>query len=317
MLLSLPMFGQTKKTSVTPTKKVNEVAKTTKTVNNSSKEYIQSKHTIKPTNFVGKVELKAKKKHIYYALSKKSKTIVKANGPGKLEVFLRVRLENNLQSSEEYYLKYVIDNKIIKTVKIKSEKVSKNMVYSSKLEGKPSNSSSVKINLTPGNHTIEFYKGDTKQKIHASFSFTKTTTPIWIENLTTAKLDTVKVKYLENKEEIKKYLRISNTKKYSILTKDTLYLKILVKAELDNTVQSNTFLKLVLEENNVIKKTFRISGKKSSKTEYVTEKKLIPGNTNVIYYTLLPSKFAYNLYIQDLNKTALILVYTNKAKINL
>lgn len=314
VLIALPIFGQTKKTTVAPTKASNEAITT---ANKSANEDLDLNQTIKPTKFVGKVVLKAKKKHTYYALSKKDKTIIKVDGPGELEVFLRVRLENNAQSSKEYYVKYVIDNKIIKTVKIKSEKVSKNMIYSSKLEGKPSNSSSVKINLTPGNHTVELYKGETKQKIHASFSFTKTTTPIWIENLTTAKLDTVKVKYLENKGEIKKYLRISNTKKYSIQTKDTLYLKILVKAELDNTVQSNTFLKLVLEENNVTKKTFRISGKKSSKTEYVTEKKLIPGNTNVIYYTLLPSKYAYNLYIQDLNKTALILVYTNKAKINL
>ncbi len=316
MILSLPTIGQTKKTSVDSTKKTPVIEKTTKTIKKISEDDKESKKTIKPSSFVGKVELKAKKKHIYYALSKKGKTIIKADGPGKLEVFLRVRLENNAPSSKEYYVKYIIDNKITKTVKIKSEKVSKNMVYSSKLEGKPSNSSNIKLNLTPGNHTIEFYKGDTKQKIHASFTFTKTTAPIWVENTTTAKLDTVKVKYLENKGEIKKYLRISNTKKYSILTKDTLYLKILVKAELDNTVQSNTFLKLILEENNVIKKTFRISGKKSSKTEYLTEKKLIPGNTNVIYYTILPSKFTYNLYIQDLNKSAIILVYSNKAKIN-
>lgn len=309
IVLSLSVFGQTndstaKKTNATMSKKTDTSPK--KTVKKST-----SSNKVIPTKYVAKVAIISKKTNIYYALSLKENTEIKVDGPGEIEVLLRVRLKDANQKSKPFCINYVIDGKQTKTAKIESQKASKKTVYKANLEGVPSEAATVKIDVSPGNHIISFHKADTDQKIHARFKYNKKTKPEWKEYLPISKLDTVRIKYLDQAGLIKKYYRISASNKFTISSKDTLYLKILVKAELDNTVQSNTILNMVLEEKNEIIKTYRISGKKSTETEYVDNKKMIPGNTNVIYYKIPPGQHTYNLYLQDKNKTALIQVYYN------
>lgn len=288
----------------------------TTTDNNTKKTVTPQKKDsdkIKPTIFVATVKIFSAKNYDYYALSAKKKTVLNVNGPGKVEVLLRVRLENGIQNSESYFISYMIDNQKIQTVKIESEKVSKKTIYKSKITGIPSEASTITIDVPPGKHKISFLKDNkTEQKIHAHFSLKKETKPVWIECTSLTKLDTVKVKYLELKGEIKKYVRISNTEKLIIETKDSIQLKIIIKAELDNTTQSNNPIHLVMKENNTIINTYKIEGKKSSTTEYVDEKKMIPGNSNVIYITVPSGEHSYEFYIEDKNKTALILIYSNK-----
>lgn len=303
IVVSFSIFGQTK--AITPVKK----SPSEKVVKS------KSKNTIKPTKYIGKVVLKSKKSHTYYALSEKAKTTLKLGGPGKIKIFLRVRLENNALKSKPYFISYTIDDKIKKTIKIESEDVSSKMVYKTKIAGIPSNASTFSINVPPGKHTIHFHKKSTDQKIHASFSFKKEKQPEWVESKSLVVLDAVPIKYNEEKGLVKEYSRISNIKKFTINTKEISYLKILVKAELSSTVQSNDFVHLVLEENNVPLKTFRVTGKRSISTEYVIEKKLIPGNTNVIYFKIPKGLHTYNLYTKDLDKTALIQVYVAKKKV--
>jgi hypothetical protein len=303
IIVSFSIFGETK--AIVPVKKSpsEKVAKS------------KRKNTIKPTKYIGKVVLKSKKSHTYYALSEKSKTTLKLGGPGKMKIFLRVRLENNALKSRPYFISYTIDDKIKKTVKIESEDISSKMRYKTKIAGFPSNASTFSINVPPGKHVIYFHKNNTDQKIHASFSFKKEKQPEWIESKSLVVLDAVPIKYNEEKGQVKEYSRVTNIKKFTITAKEVTYLKILVKAELSNTVQSNDFVHLILEENNVPLKTFRITGKRSISTEYVNEKKLIPGNTNVIYFKIPKGFHTYNLYTKDLDKTALVQVYTAKNKV--
>lgn len=267
---------------------------------------------IKPTVIVGTVKLHSKQTYEYYALSGKKQTVLNVNGPGKLEVLLRVRLEDTLKSSKPYYLTYTIDNKKVQTVKVGSEKASKKTKYKSKLTGVPSTASTVTINIPPGKHKISFVKDKTDQKIHAHFSIKKDKDPKWVECPSIAKLDTVKVKYLEESNKIKKFVRISDSKKFTCSIKDSSQLKIVIKAELGNTTQSNAPIRLVMKENGKVINTYRIEGKKSTTTEYVDEKKLIPGNSNVIYVTVPSGEHSYEFFIEDKNKTALILIYSNK-----
>lgn len=294
--------------SQTPTK---TVAKSTASKSNTSVKK-KNAEKIKPTVIVGTVRLQSKKTYEYYALSGKKQTVLNVNGPGKLEVLLRVRLEDTLKSSKPYYLTYTIDNKKVHTIKIGSEKASQKTKYKSKLTGVPSTASTVSILIPPGKHKITFVKDKTDQKIHAHFSIKKDKDPKWVDCSSLAQLDTVKVKYLDDSNKIKKFTRISDSKKFICSVKDSSQLKIIVKAELGNTTQSNSPLRLVMKEKGKVINTYRIEGKKSTTTEYVDEKKLIPGNSNVIYVTVPSGDHTYEFFIEDKNKTALILIYSNK-----
>ncbi len=128
-------------------------------------------------------------------------------------------------------------------------------------------------------------------------------------------LDTVRVKYLNKKNSIVKFHRITNEKKFVLNTTDTTQLKIIIKAELDFKDQSGKPIILNVKEKGVIVKSYKISGEKSQKTEYVDEKKLIPGNSNVIYLSLPKGAHTYEFSLEDKKKSALILIeYNTKIK---
>ncbi len=129
---------------------------------------------IKPKHQVGIVRLQGKKTLTYYALSEKERTELVVMGPGKIEVLLRVRLEDTTKSSLPYVIQHVLDDKKMKVDTLKGEKVSKHLKFkNAKLKGKPSAAGKVFIHVPPGQHVIKIYKGDTEQKIHAEFKYFK------------------------------------------------------------------------------------------------------------------------------------------------
>ena len=279
--------------------------------------YGQKYSTVKPTHKVDRVKMKGKKVISYYALSEKEKTEITVNGPGKMEVLLRVRLEDTTKMSIPYTLRSIMDDKKSKSDSIGSEKLSKTLVYvNQKLIGKPSQASKVIFSIPPGKHVYKFYKGNTEQKIHAEFKYKKEAVePDFKEFTPDIALDTVRIKYLNKNGKIKKYYRISSEKQFVFHSEDSLELKIILKAELDVKSQFGSPFILDLKENGKSIRSFKVTGKKSQKTEYVDEKKLIPGNSNVIYVNLPKGKHTYQLSLADKKKSALVLVeYNTKLK---
>ncbi len=272
----------------------------------------QESKTIKPKHSIGKVVMVDKKTYTYYALSSKEKTEIVVEGPGKLEVFLRARLIDTTKSSLPYTVRYIFDDTKAHLDSIPSEKVSKGLHYKTKLEGKPSKASKLYIDVPPGKHIVKFYKGETEEKIAAEFNFKKDANqPEWTRTYPVNKLDTVRIKYLNEKQEIKSYHRISSEQKYTLESKDSMQLKIIIKAELTNSDQSGSPLLIDVKENGKVVKSFKIKGEKSQKTEYVDEKKLIPGNSEVIYLNIPKGNHSYEFSINNKKKTALILIYKN------
>ena len=270
----------------------------------------QTHKTIKPSHRVSRVKMKGKKVINYYALSSKERTQLTLVGPGKLEVLLRVRLEDTTKASLPYIVQSVLDDKKSKIDSIGSEKVSHKLTYvNTKLIGKPSQASKIHIHIPPGKHTVKFYKGKTEQKIHAEFKYTKDKNePKWKELTPDLALDTVRIKYLNEKGVIKKYYRITAQKPFVLHSEDSLQLKLVVKAELDVKDQFGSPLILEIKENGKVVKSFKVTGKKSQKTEYVDEKKLIPGNSNVIYFDGPKGKHTYQIALTDKKKSAILLV---------
>ncbi len=268
---------------------------------------------IKPKHHVGIVRLQGKKSLTYYALSVKERTELLVMGPGKIEVLLRVRLEDTTKSSLPYVIQHVLDDKKMKVDTLKGEKVSKHLRFkSAKLKGKPSAAGKVFIHVPPGQHTIKLYKGDTDQKVHAEFKYFKDKNqPNWKNIMPSLPLDTVRVKYLNKKNSTVKFHRITNEKKFVLNTADSTQLKIIIKAELDFKDQSGKPVILTIKEKGNTIKSYKISGEKSQKTEYVDEKKLIPGNSNVIYLNLPKGTHTYEFSLEDKKKSAIILIEKN------
>jgi hypothetical protein len=272
---------------------------------------------IKPKHHVGIVKMQSKKTITYYALSTKERTELVVMGPGKIEVLLRVRLEDTTKRSLPYVIQHVLDDKKMKVDTLKGEKVSKHLKYKNvKLLGRPSAAGKVYIHVPPGQHIVKVYKGDTEQKVHAEFKYFKDkNAPSWRNIKPVLPLDTVRVKYLTKKANIKTFHRISNERKFVLNTTDSTQLKIIIKAELDYKDQSGKPIILTVKEKGVVIKSYKISGKKSQKTEYVDEKKLIPGNSNVIYLNLPKGNHRYEFSLEDKKKTAIILIdYNTKLK---
>lgn len=268
---------------------------------------------IKPKHQVDIVRLQGKKTLTYYALSKKERTELDVVGPGKIEVLLRVRLEDTTKNSLPYVIQHVLDDKKMKLDTLKGEKVSKHLRFkSAKLKGKPSAAGKVFIHVPPGQHTIKLYKGDTDQKIHAEFKYFKEKNePNWKNIAPSLPLDTVRVRYLNKKNSIVKFHRITNEKKFVLNTTDSTQLKIIIKAELDFKDQSGKPVILSVKEKGKILNSYKVSGEKSQKTEYVDEKKLIPGNSNVIYLNLPKGTHTYEFSLEDKKKSAIILIENN------
>ena len=272
---------------------------------------------LKPKHHVSLVKMLSKKSLTYYALSEKERTELVVTGPGKIEMLLRVRLEDTTKSSLPYVIQHVLDDKKMKIDTLKGEKVSKKLKFkNAKLKGKPSAAGKVFIHIPPGQHTIKIYKGSTDQKVHAEFKYFKEKEePNWKNIKPALSLDTVRIKYLNKKNTIKTYHRISNEKKFVFTTVDSTQLKIVIKAELDFKDQSGKPNILYIKEKETVIKSYKISGKKSQKTEYVDEKKNIPGNSNVIYINLPKGNHTYELSLEDKKKTAILLVdYNTKIK---
>ncbi len=272
---------------------------------------------IKPKHHVGIVKMQSKKLLTYYALSNKERTELVVMGPGKIEVLARVRLEDTTKSSLPYTIQHVMDDKKMKIDTLKGEKVSKHLKYKNvKITGKPSAAGKFFIHVPPGQHIIKIYKGDTDQKIHAEFKYFKDKNqPSWKNITPSLPLDTVRVKYLNKKNSIITFYRITNDKKFVFSTVDTTQLKIIIKAELDFKDQSGKPIILTVKEKGVEVKSYKISGEKSQKTEYVDDKKLIPGNSNVIYLSLPKGAHTYEFSLEDKKKSALILIdYNTKIK---
>lgn len=275
----------------------------------------QKSKEIKPKKFVSTVHMSGSSDFIYYALSEKVKTTITVAGPGKLTVYNRVRLENSEQLSTPYYLKYIIDHKKVATKKIGPQKLSKKVKYkSNKLKGKPSKADKEVITIPPGKHSITFYKYKTKQKAHARFEFLPTEKLNWKE-LTYNVENKVELQYLKTKKK-NYYTRIDNSNFFRFSTNpENSKIRIFLRADFTYKMHTNNTIRLVLKTNNGLVKTYKLTTKKSSSVENLTDSKLIPGKLEKIYLDIpIKGNQVYELSLKDVRKSALVRVFLDLPK---
>lgn len=281
----------------------------------SSSLYAQKKKEIKPKKFVSAVHMSGNTDFIYFALSEKAKTTIELIGPGKLTLYNRVRLEDNKQVSQPYYLKYTIDNKRVSTKKIGPKAISKKVRYKSKkLAGNPSKADKEVISIPPGKHVISFYKYKTKQKAHVRFEYLQTEKQQWQE-LTSNDLKKVELQYLDTKKK-NHYARINGNEAFHFsTTENNSKVRVYLRADFTYKMHTDNIIRLVLKSGSG-SKTYKLTCKKSKKVENLTDRKLIPGKLEKIYIDIPLKKGndQYELLLKDTKKSALVRVFLNKPK---
>ena len=270
----------------------------------------QVKKELKPKQFVSTVHMKGKADFIYYALSEKTKTTIEVEGPGKLTVYNRARLEKNEQASQPYYLKYLLNNKLVISKKIGPQDKSTKVRYKNKLPGVPTKAVKEVIKIPPGKHKISFFKHKAKHKAHVRFVYEKTKKTHWKE-LTSKDNDPIKIQYLKSKKQ-QQYFRVNNKEGFLFSTNNNKKLRVFLRADFDYKMHNENIIRFILKRDGKPIKTYKVTCKKSNAVENISNQKLIPGNLEKIFIDLKDSgAHRYEIILKDPKKSAMIRVFVD------
>ncbi|NQY06882.1 MAG: hypothetical protein HRT68_12015 [Flavobacteriaceae bacterium] len=274
----------------------------------------QKKQEIRPKKFVSIVYIKGPSDFLYYALSEKSKTTIEVEGPGKLTVYNRVRLEKNQPTSTPYYLKYVLDDRLITSRKVGPQKKSEKIKYKKNLPGTPSKADKEVIKIPPGKHKLTFFKHKTMQKAHVRFVYQKSDKISWRELKNNKDSKGIKIQYTKSKKE-QTYFRVTNKNSFSFSAENNSKLRVFLRADFDYKIHNQNIIRLIVKKDGKQIGTYKVTCKKSIAVDNLTYKKLIPGSLEKIFIDLPKGqKGKYEILLKDPNKSAMIRVFVDDKK---
>lgn len=275
----------------------------------------QTKKELKPKKFVSTIHLSGKSDLIYYPLSEKVKTTIEVEGPGKLIVYNRIRIENEKAKPKPYYLKYMIDNKLVKSKQILPKPKSTKITYKSKkLTGSPSKANKEVIKIPPGKHKLSFYKYETSQKVHTRFVYEQSKKLVWNEIKNEFNKDEVFIRHIK-KNKKQTYYRINHKKGFQFSSGDYEKVRVYLRADFNYKMYTENVMRLILKKDGKKVKTYKVTCRKSNIVENLTDKKLVPGGLEKIYIDI-PKETGnhYELMLKDTNTSAIVRVFTGKPK---
>lgn len=279
-----------------------------------SSETIAKQKVIQPYLHNKKVKVKSgdKKPTQYYQLSKKFGTLIKANGPGKVSVYVRIPIEEGAKQTQPFSLKYTVDGKKVKVRKVGAIKLSKK----AKIVGSKKNLSVVKkINLVipPGKHKVDFIALNTRQKVFVKFYFTKYPNPKWQNAALVQKSTDVKLTSIKKKKQLT-YQRISSKKGVKFKAKEKTYIRVLIRGEFKSHMFADNTLRIHIKENGKILNTIQISSNRSKSILYTDGGKLVPGTLNKFFMQVPKGNHEYEIVVADKSKSALVKVSFDKKR---
>ncbi len=258
---------------------------------------------IQPNNKEDEQVIKIGKVFSYYKLNSKIKTIIKPNGTGKLVVFSRKRLSAN--DNGKYSFTYKINNSEINVINVPKSTISKSSTYKSyNIKELPSNYKKTVIEIKDENQIIEFSSND---KVDARFVFYKDKQKKnWIDFKLKHEDTAVLVAKKSQKERL--YYRISSENRLHIKDIKGTKMRIIVRGEFTYDMHSGNDYILVLKDEDMIIKSYKLSCTKSTEMEYKFNDDMVPGTLDKIYINIPKGNHNYYLEIKNHDKTALIRV---------
>lgn len=269
----------------------------------------QKKRVLEPKKYVAKVVLQGKSTYTYYALSEKSRTSFRVDGPGQLEINVRVRAENGQFKSDPFTVKHVRSDRFMEVEAVPAL-LAGNLKFKSKnLEGTPTKMHRVVIDVPPGKHTYSFYKQKTDQKAHIRAFYKAFPKPKWetVDPLNMVKDKTIK--YIESGTE-RSYYRVTKQKGLQFNVTDAGNYKVTVRPEFTYSMLDETILKVKLTNlSSGDAKIYKLNSRRSNKIEFAADSKNTPGTSSTFYVKLdkpLNPSETYEFMVQGGAKAAIV-----------
>ena len=237
----------------------------------------------------------------YYTLSKKEGTTIVTNKPGKLYVYARVKTNK----SKKIAVKYVRDNKLVKTLKRDSLKSIRNVVYTSKLKNdKLSSLQKFAIKVPNGKHTYSFFESGKYSSTEVYFEFLEEKPKKW-SDIKVPNQEVIKIQSTKSKVP-RGYYRVDKKNPIEVTLEGPMQVRIASRVEFKYFMHANAQVMLSVKENGKQIKAYKFSSNRSKKMEYTTDKEHIPGTLNKIYIDVPEGKHTYSFCVENEDKVVLI-----------
>ncbi|MFH1319701.1 MAG: hypothetical protein ABII90_03495 [Bacteroidota bacterium] len=267
----------------------------------------QNNKEIVPLNNKTTITVIAGKQHIkYYPLSSTQSTLLMTERPGRLKVFVRMQINKEKITDSICFIKYTIDDKIVKVKKIKKFSIDTNAVYEEKsIIFLPSNVKTFTIDIPPEKHKIKFLSTNPEINIDAHFKFKEAIKPVWEEIKLINNVSTETLKVI-GKSKTLEYYKLTQDTAIQLKVKGPTTLRVLVRGEFQCSMYGNNVYKIKLIRNNSLLNTYKFSCKRSKTVEYEKNEELIPGSLNKIYVKVPVGENLYKFVLKDKDKSALM-----------
>lgn len=267
---------------------------------------------IKPKNAGAEVTiLVSNKKSLYHKLLNSEPAFVSVKGPGKLKIITRGFLSAANTKKNNISVFYSINGGEKIKVNFKNLKPDKNAGFENESLGIPSTGENIIVELSRGEHTIEFWNGGENAQICSRFLFTeiKEKKTDWVSLSPDFPDQPVS---LVTYEDVVTYYRYSESKPLLIKITGPTVLRVLNRFEFDYQMKGNINYRIQVKENKKIKNTYMLCSYRSEITRYKRDGKRIPGKANEIVISVPAGEHFYEIIPLDRNSVLAKILFPKK-----
>ncbi len=278
----------------------------------SNSVFCQDKTEITPFRFSEKKEIQGEKGYSYYALSEKSATTYRIEGPGKLYINSRVAIADRASKSKGSAMKVVQSEELIKTYKIPELPVDS---LKSIEKDSPSKVHRVAIDVPPGSHSYRIYSTDPTQRVYVRGFYKAYAKPVWVELAPATKLQKKEVRFVKSKK-TQVYYELTKKDGFRFEVSDTTQLRIIVRPSFGDIMLDDTKITLSIMKNNGQEQVYKFSSRRANDVEFINDSGSIPGKSSTFYVELQKPKTGkkdtYDVRLLRGAKSAVVRISTNK-----
>lgn len=259
-----------------------------------------------PRNTVAKVSIviSGKSKN-YYRLPSKDPAIIIAKGPGRLKIITRGQFHSVINKSINYTVFYRIDGAEKIEENFNNVKLDINTSFKDKSLGFPAVRKEIIIELSRGEHTIEFWKGKDNPDVNCRFLFTGVKEKK-IEWLSISPMFPNEPVSLVTNEDVLSYYRFSEKKPLRIKITGPTVLRMLSRIEHDYQMKGRINYRIQVKEGKIIKNTYMLNSVSSEVTFYKKKCGTVPGKANEIVIIVPAGVHSYEIIPIDEDKKTIL-----------
>ncbi len=273
----------------------------------------QDKVLIKPINSANSLIIKEKHNaSTYYRIPQGNSNSVKIKGPGVIKVYIKVNTKQDIKN-DSIYLKYIIDNNLIRTRKIKNMEIDSFAISEENPILKFSKTNFVNIKIAPEDHLIKFLNTNNTE-FFVKYVFIKEIKPSWQELSPSNNVGFELLKVSDTKT--LKYYKLTTEKPIIIKTDGPTTLRVLVRSEFQCSMYGKCDFLLQVKKNGKLLNTYKISSGRSKTAKYDKNEDLIPGNLKKIYIKVPTGKNEYEFIVKSPEKSAILRFSIDKNKLS-